>query len=111
MSHFPKEKKILVIGDPYLCLIAVAAGTDYLEYKDTCKEIDEYLRKNISKYGAVIITHSVSENCPDILNLLKKQEDLLVVTVAPPRELEKIDPKKYYEKLVTEYIGLKISLK
>lgn len=111
MSYFPKEKKILVIGDPYLCLIAAAAGTDYLEYKGTCREINEYLRKNICKYGVVIITHNVLENCQDILNLLKKQDDLLVVAIALPQELKKIDPKKYYEKLITEYIGLKISLK
>ncbi len=107
----PRERKVLVIGDPFLCLIGAAAGTDYLEFTGKCGEIEELMSKNHGEYGVVILSRTADEKCHNVFEQLKERyNDVLFIIVETPRVLAEIDPKKYYEEMIRKYIGLKISI-
>jgi len=103
------EKNVLVIGDSTLCLIGVAGGADIYIFKNDCDSLGEYLSKNIDKYGVYIVSRDVYEKCVVVKNTLD-QANALTIVIDPPKALEKIDPKKYYEELIVKFVGMKVSL-
>lgn len=111
MSSFPHMKKGLVIGDPYLSLIGVAAGFDYFIYADNCRELMEYLKEHVSDYGLVIVLRSIVRDCSDVELFEREHPETLFIHLDSPKEIEKIDPKRYYEEMIARYIGLKFELK
>ncbi len=105
-----EEKEILVIGSKLFTVIGVAAGTDVLESTSLeCGELLSRVRENISRYAAIIIDDATFTKCQDLRRYLVK-EDILVVVAPTPDQLGRIDIRRYYEKLIGETIGMKISL-
>jgi len=103
----PKEKRVMVIGDPYLCLIAAAAGAGYTVYRGSCDELAGVVESE--EYGVYIVLREVYRVCKKVLDKLF-EKDALVVIVDSPKVMKEVDPKKYYEDLVAKYIGMRISL-
>lgn len=104
-----KERKVLVVGDPAICLIGAAAGCDYYIFRNDCKDLLNYIKERADAYGVYIISRNTINKCKDI-NLELSKLDALVVIIDSPETLRKIDPKKYYEELMTKYVGMKINL-
>ncbi|RLG84728.1 MAG: hypothetical protein DRO40_00070 [Thermoprotei archaeon] len=106
------RKDILIIGDRLLCLIGSAAGTDYIEFSGTnCKDVHDFLNKNATKYGVIIVSRETITSCKDVNTLLKNlPENILSIIIDTPRTMEKLDVKKHYEDIIRKYIGLKITL-
>ena len=109
MSSVPREKKIVVIGDAILCLIGAAAGADYYVFKEDCSELENFLEERIDEYGVLIIGRNVVDKCRVLYDRLMRT-DVLTIVVDPPKVMREIDPKKYYEDLITKFVGMKISL-
>ncbi len=109
MSMAPREKKIIVIGDSSICLIGVAAGTDYFVFRNDCKELHEFLRENSEEYGVFIVSRNIVNKCKEVNDFLNTLKALTVI-IDPPKVMKEIDPKKYYEELVTRFVGMKVSL-
>ncbi len=109
MSSIPREKKILVIGDINLCIIGAAAGTDYYVFRGECSELSTYVDEHLGEYGVYIITRDVYNECREELKKVLEGEYLSII-VDPPKIMKEIDPKKYYEELITRFVGMKISL-
>jgi hypothetical protein len=107
----PKLKSVLIIGDPFLGLIGAAAGIDYYIFDDNCDSIVDFLKDKINRYGTIIILRRISEKCNNLREFLSQHSEVLVIMIDSPIETSKIDPKKYYEELMTKYIGLRIGLK
>ncbi|NPA98784.1 MAG: hypothetical protein GXO43_05330 [Crenarchaeota archaeon] len=107
----PREKKVLVIGDPFLCLIGAAAGADYLEFTGKCDDVEEIISKKHSEYGVIILSRTTTDKCGKTIDEFKERySNILFITVESPKILAEIDPKKYYEEMIRKYIGLKISI-
>jgi len=106
------KKDALIIGDRILCLIGSAAGLDYLEFsRDNCEYIHDFLSKNISRYGVIIVSRDVITSCKDVDRFLEKlSEEILSVVIDTPRTMEKVDVRKHYEEIIRRYIGLRITL-
>ncbi len=109
MSRIPREKKVLIIGDPALCLIGAAAGTDYFIFRNNCDELFSFLKKETEAHGVYIVLRNIIESCRGLYEELMGR-DALTVVIDSPETLEKIDPREYYEKLLIKYVGMKISL-
>jgi hypothetical protein len=107
----PKLKNLLIIGDPYLGLIGAAAGIEYYIFNGECNDIVDFLKDKINRYGTIIILRRISEKCDMLRKFLSQHSEVLVIMIDSPIETSKIDPKKYYEELMTKYIGLRIGLK
>jgi len=107
---FP-EKKILVLGDPILGLIGVAAGADALIYRDNCSETVEELKKNLHNYSVIIYFREMESRCKNLSILLNEfRQHGLVIALDNPREVEKIDVIEYYRSIVKKYLGVSIEL-
>ncbi len=105
---FP-EKKILVVGDPILGLIGVAAGADAIIYKDNCEELVSELRKVVENYNVLIYFRNIEDDCKslrDLVPLLK--EKVLTIPLDHPKEAGRIDVAEYYKSLVKKYLGISI---
>ena len=111
MSGLPAIKKALLIGDPYLCLIAAASGIDYFVFDGNCEKLIEYIREKIDDYRLLIVLRPIIKKCEELNDLLKEHREILSIIIDSPKVLEKIDPKKHYEEIITKYIGLKFEIK
>ncbi|MEM1742330.1 MAG: hypothetical protein QXX35_04700 [Desulfurococcaceae archaeon] len=101
------EKKIIVIGDPGLCLIGGAAGVDYFIYRGDCSELNNAITSE--EYSVYIILRDIYTKCKNTIDDLLKR-DVLVILIDSPKIMKEIDPKKYYEELIAKYIGIRINL-
>jgi len=111
VSRLPIMKKALLVGDPYLCLVAAAAGIDYFVFDNNCERLVEYIRGKIDDYRLLIVLRPILKECSELSKLLEEHREILPIIIDPPKELEKIDPKKHYEEMITKYIGLKFEVK
>ncbi|OYT40887.1 MAG: hypothetical protein B6U89_00660 [Desulfurococcales archaeon ex4484_58] len=109
MNSLPRENKILVIGDANLCIIGAAAGTDYYVFRGECRDLSTYIDEHLNDYGVYIVARDVYNRCENELRKILESEYLLII-IDPPKIMKEIDPKKYYEELVTKFVGMKISL-
>lgn len=109
-SLFP-EKKILILGDPVLGLIGVAAGADALIYKDNCSETIEELKKNAHSYNIIIYFREIELKCRELSPILNDlRQHALLIPLDHPREVGKIDVSEYYRSIVKKYLGVSIEL-
>ena len=111
LTFMPRIRRGLVIGDPYLALIASAAGFNYLIYNGNCSSVREALEKSLPDVGLVIVLRSIYDECVFIREFEEEHRDVLFIQLDDPRMIEKIDPKKYYEELMAKYIGMRFELK
>lgn len=109
MSVMPREKEIIVIGDVNLCIIGVAAGTDYYVFREDCNDLSTFINEKINDYGVYIVSREVYNKCNNLFKQLS-EKGYLVIVIDPPKILRKIEPKKYYEEMITRFIGMKIEL-
>ncbi|MEM1532849.1 MAG: hypothetical protein QXV30_06805 [Desulfurococcaceae archaeon] len=112
LTRAPVEKRILLIGDKVMCLMSAAAGIDSIEYLGSnCKEIEELLRSEWSKYGVMILVKNAVDECSNLRKFLNElPEEVLVTIIEHPKLIAEADPRKYYEELLKKYIGLLVQL-
>ncbi|MCS7128230.1 MAG: hypothetical protein N3E36_03520 [Sulfolobales archaeon] len=112
LTKAPVEKRILLIGDKVMCLMGAAAGIDSIEYLGgNCREIEEFLKSEWSKYGVMILVKNVVDECSSLRKFLSElPEEVLVTIVEHPKLIAEADPRKYYEELLKKYIGLLVQL-
>jgi hypothetical protein len=107
-SLFP-EKKILVVGDPVLGLIGVAAGADALVYRNNCEELVSELKKSIQNYNVLIYFRNIEDECKNFRDyILSLKEMVLTISLDHPKEAGKIEVAEYYKSLVKKYLGISI---
>ncbi|MCD6487702.1 MAG: hypothetical protein J7K21_00565 [Desulfurococcales archaeon] len=105
------QKPILFIGSKPLVLIGLASGFDSIEvYSNECR-LPEHFGEKIRIYGAVIVDEEVYSSCPELKKIIDDiEEHILVIKVPPPARAIGVEPKRYYEELVSKFVGLKIRL-
>jgi hypothetical protein len=103
------EKKILVVGDPVLGLIGVAAGADALIYRNNCEELVSELKKSIQNYNVLIYFRNIEDDCKNFRDFIPSlKEMVLTIPLDHPKEVGKIEVAEYYKSLVKKYLGISI---
>uniref|UniRef100_A0A7C2BLJ7 V-type ATP synthase subunit F n=1 Tax=Thermosphaera aggregans TaxID=54254 RepID=A0A7C2BLJ7_9CREN len=103
------EKKILVVGDPVLGLIGVAAGADAIIYKNNCEELVGELKRIIEHYNVLIYFRSIEDDCRSLRDLMPSlKERVLTIPLDHPKEVGRVDVAEYYKSLVKKYLGISI---
>lgn len=106
-----KRGRIVVIGDEYLEMVALAAGVDAYVFDEDCKKLLNWLVANIESYDVVIHLDSVTTKCRDVGEFLEREaRERMVLPIGHPMKGVYRSPKEYYREITKRVLGVEISL-
>lgn len=106
-----KGGRILVVGDEYLELIALAAGVDTYLFDDNCKKLLDWLISNIESYDVIVYLDIIADECRDVKDFLEKNiHEKIVLSIEHPTRGVYKDPREYYKEMTRRILGVEVSL-
>jgi len=104
-----KRGRVVVIGDEYLELIALAAGVEAYAFDGDCEKLLNWVKANIESYDAVIYLDTIASSCRDVGDLLEKSGGVKLLIEHPAKRAYK-DPKEYYREMTKKVLGVEVFL-
>lgn len=106
-----KLGKVLLLGDEFLELVALAAGVDAYVFDGNCKKLYEWLSLNMRIYDAIICLDTVTQACVEVEDLLKRaMPEKMILRIKHPVKGVPEDPREYYKELARRVLGVEIVL-
>lgn len=110
MSSRLDRKDILIIGDKIVATIGAATGIEACIVDPNECELPDKIKRDITKYGVIIILENIIDKCRNIKDLMYKYfDEILIVVIPPPERISEADLKKRYGEFIRKIVGLKIS--
>lgn len=106
-----RRGRIVVIGDEYLEIVALAAGIDAYVFDDDCKKLLEWLVANIESYDVIVYLDIVADKCRDVKELFERGvREKMVLPIGHPMKGVYRSPKDYYREITKKVLGMEVSL-
>lgn len=101
--------RIVLIGDEFLELVALATGVDAYLFNNDCKSLLEWLSSNIENYDVIVYLGTIRETCTDFEHLLKRFEhSKITLMIEHPIKRPPLDPRDFYREVARRVLGIEI---